>query len=196
MTLDAFLDELSNLSVPGRSFKPHKYLALLAVVQLVRQGVIKSPRIPFDEAFRSTFSGLLKTLGGDEDRDRPHNPFFHLRRHSFWRLVAKPGQEKALHAVPTIGSGADLSSLAGHAELEESVFELFKDPLASEKIERKIGALVRAGIESRSESREEPAQPPTESLFAHEASALDSIRQHINSHGLGVVLTNLELHDP
>jgi len=196
MTLDAFLDELSNLSVHGKSFKPHKYLALLAVVQLVRQGVINSPRIPFDEAFRSTFSDLLKTFGGDEDRDRPHNPFFHLRRHSFWRLVAKPGQEKALDAVPTIGSAADLSSLVGHAELETSVFELFKDPLASEKIERNIGALVRAGIESRSESREEPAQPPTESLFAHEASALDSIKQHINSHGLGVVLTNLELHDP
>jgi serine/threonine protein kinase len=196
MTLDAFLDELSNLSVPGKSFKPHKYLAVLAVVKLVRQGTIKSQRIPFDAAFRSTFSGLLKTFGGDEDRDRPHNPFFHLRRHSFWRLVAQPGQEKALDAAPTIGSGTDLSALASHGELEKSVFELFKDPMTSERIERKIGSLVRAGIESRSEDREEPAQSPTESLFAHEASALDSIRQHINSHGLGVVLTNLELHDP
>jgi serine/threonine protein kinase len=196
MTLDAFLDEVSNLSVPGKGFKPHKYLALLAVIQLVRQGVIKSTRIPFDESFRSTFSGLLKSFGDEEDRDRPHNPFFHLRRHSFWRLVANTGQEKALDAASTIGSANYLSSLASHAELEKSVFELFKDPSTSEKIEQKIGALVRMGIKSRSENREEPTQAPTESLFAHEASALGSIRQHIDSHRLGVVLTNLELHDP
>src|ERR1700676_4957540 len=155
MTLEAFLDEVSNLSVPGKGFKPHKYLALLAVIQLVRQGVIKSTRIPFDESFRSTFSGLLKSFGDDEDRDRPHNPFFHLRRHSFWRLVANAGQEKALDAAPTIGSANYLSSLASHAELEQSVLELFKDRSASEKIEHKIGILVRAGIKSRLESREE-----------------------------------------
>ncbi|MBU4270786.1 MAG: protein kinase [Planctomycetes bacterium] len=34
------------------------------------------------------------------------------------------------------------------------------------------------------------------SLFAHEAAALDDIRRHVELHGLGEVLANLELHDP
>src|SRR5437867_802070 len=36
----------------------------------------------------------------------------------------------------------------------------------------------------------------SQSLFVHEAAALDCISQHVKSHALGVVLTNLELHDP
>lgn len=195
MTFDEFLDELSRLSCAGKSFKPHKYLAVLAVVRLVRNGVISSPDIYFNDSFRSTFAELLRMFGGDDDRNRPYTPFFHLRRHRFWRLVARPGREVALQAADTIGSANDLSALVTHAELDHSVFEMFKDPSRNEMIEERIISLVRAGIESRGRSMG-AVESATESLFAHEKAALTSIRQHIDSHKLGIVLTNLQLHDP
>ncbi len=196
MTVEQFSKELSYLSSPGPSFKPHKYLALLAVVKLVRAGVIQTPRIPFDENFRATFSALLKQFGSDIDRDRPHAPFFHLSSHSFWHLMPLQGQEAALDAATTVGSAGALQRLVSCAELEQSVFDFLKDSFASERVERLLEKLIRAGLESRAIPPEPREAPVTTSLFAHEAATLESIRQYVKSHGLGVTLQNLELHDP
>lgn len=196
MTVEQLLDEFSKLSSPGKAFKPHKHLVLLAALRLIRQGIIRTPRIVFDETLRSAFSALLKQCGGDDDRDRPHAPFFHLSRHSFWRLISNQGLETALDSISTVGSAGDLQRLVSHAELEQSVFDLFKDPSSRERIEQELELLVRSGIASRSESHAPQSEPATLSLFAHEATAIDSISQQVQSHALGIVLPNLELHDP
>jgi len=124
MTVEQLLNELTHLSSPGPSFKPHKHLALLTVVKLVRAGGIQTPRIPFDGNFRATFSALLKQCGSNIDRDRPHAPFFHLSSHSFWHLVPQQGQGAALNAATTVGSAGALQRLVSCAELEQSVFDL------------------------------------------------------------------------
>lgn len=195
MTLDEFIDELSALSTPGKGFKPHKYLALLAVARLVKKGAIKAPQIYFDDSFRFTFAELLRTFGGGDDRNRPYTPFFHLKRHRFWHLMARPSQEGVLEVAETIGSANDLNALVMYAELDRSVFDMLKDPSGNAKIEERIISLLRAGIDSRERSTE-TTQSTTESLFAHEESALTTIRQHIDSHKLGFVLSNLQVHDP
>ena len=91
MTLNEFLEQLPNLSGLGNGFKPHKHLALLAVIQLIKSGSITSHDVLFNDDFRVAFTDLLKTFGGESDRNRPYNPFFHLRSHPFWKLVPKPG---------------------------------------------------------------------------------------------------------
>ena len=196
MTTEQFLKELATLSKPGKSYKPHKHLALLAVVQLIRKGVLRTPRIPFDEAFRSAFSALHKQYGGDADRDRPYTPFFHLSRHAFWKLLAQTGQESALAAAETVGSSGDLVRLVSCAELDQAVFDSLIDPIANRKVEQQIESLIQEGIESRSEDAASDDAVSSGSLFAHEDTALRVIRAHVESHKLGLVLSNLEIHDP
>lgn len=196
MTLSEFLEQLPLLSGVGNSFKPHKYLALLAVIRLINSGSITSHDVFFNDEFRVAFTDLLKTFGGDIDRDRPHNPFFHLRSHSFWKLVAKPGQETALSAAPSVGSPNHLISLISHAELDDDVFNLLRAPITSHAIEQRLLELVKTGMASRSErSSDVEGELFNESLFAHEMAAQDAIRKHVRLHGLGTVLTNLQLHD-
>lgn len=196
MTLNEFLEQLRSLSGFGANFKPHKYLALLAVSELIKAGAITSHSIVFNDDFRSAFTHLLKTFGGDSDRNRPHNPFFHLRSQPFWKLVPKAGQENALSAAPSVGSPNHLISLISHAELDDEVFNLMRDPVASVAIEQRLRELLTTGMASRSEeSGEGNKEPSNESLFAHERAAQDAIKKHISLHALGTVLTNLQLHD-
>lgn len=196
MTLNEFLEQLRSLSGLGSGFKPHKHLALLAVIQLIKSGSITSHDVLFNDDFRAAFTTLLKKFGGESDRNRPYNPFFHLRSHPFWKLVPNAGQEDALGAAPSVGSPNHLISLVSHAELDDSVFNLLRDPTTSEVIEQRLKELITAGIGTRSEKSSDGENATfNESLFAHERAAQDAIRKHISLHGLGTVLTNLQLHD-
>ena len=96
MTLKEFLEEIKFLSKPGIGFKPHKYVALLAVLQLVREHVIHKHRVVFNNKYKARFGELLKVYGGEGDRNRPHTPFFHLASTGFWQLVPNKGYESAL----------------------------------------------------------------------------------------------------
>ena len=96
MTIEELLKEIKFLSTPGKGFKPHKYLALLTILQLIREKKIVSCQVLFDEAFKNRFGDLIKKYGGEADRNRPHTPFFHLATTSFWALIPNEGQESAL----------------------------------------------------------------------------------------------------
>ena len=95
------LSELDDLSKPGRGFKPHKYILLLAVLRLVREGKITDRRVYFNESLKQEFRHILSELGDQEDRDRPYAPYFHLSNTSFWRLVSAPGCEGELEKAKT-----------------------------------------------------------------------------------------------
>lgn len=196
MNQDEFLEELNRLSEAGRNFKPHKYLALLAALELISTGVISSERIYFTAEFRSIFSRLLKRFGNQDDRDRPYTPFFHLRSHPFWKLVAKAGLDDALRSASSVGSPNHLISLVDHAELDPTVFRMLQDPSSSEAIRERIVALLDKGSKSRSADVDQgSADSFSGSLFAHEKAAQEKIANHVKAHRLGVVLTNLQIHD-
>lgn len=195
MSIDEFIREIAAFSKPGKGFKPHKHVAILAIIQLIRQGTTQSPRIPFEEHFRGAFSECLRRYGGDVDRDRPHTPFFHLRRHAFWTLVPNDGQRDSLDSATSIGSSGELLRLVRHAEIDSSVFDMLTNPATCSEIERRIEAILREGMESRVEPEMVFEQQQGYSLFAHEKAALDAISRRVKTHQLGEVLTNLEVHD-
>jgi serine/threonine protein kinase len=190
-----FREELSRLSKPGKGFKPHKYLLLLSVIELVRNGKISNNRIYFNEPLKEQFRILIRTYGGDEDRDRPHTPFFHLASASFWKLIPNTGCLDDLNAIDTIGSAGDLNRLVAYAELDPSVFYFFKEVQTSAAIRQELDRLITAGIEMRTQSWAVHEPSPSYSLFEYESKAIDSIRTRVASHNLGTVLSNLNLHD-
>lgn len=195
MTLEAFLTALSSLCSPGKGFKPHKHILLLTIMRLARQGVVTSASIFFNDELCKAFSEEFRKYAAKKDRDRPVAPFFHLSSHGFWKLIAADGQDDALSAAGTVGSPGELMRLVDHAEIDQEVLSYLQDPELCELIRQELETLVREGIESRDTPSAVHEERAHYSLFAHEANALDAITRHIERHGLGVTLCNLELHD-
>jgi serine/threonine protein kinase len=196
MKFDEFLRQIGSLSKRGNAFKPHKYLALLAVIDLVRRGTIHSRQVSYDEEFQSAFSRAFKKFGRSTDRNRPCAPFFHLSGYGFWELIPKSGQAAALAAAKTVGSSGELTKLIDHAELDAEVFAFFQDAKTRELIEQEIVDCLRSGFEYSSDSNAVQEEHAQYSLFAHEKSALEAIGKRAKAYQLGELLANLELHDP
>ncbi len=162
---------------------------------MVHEGLITTSCVHFDEEFRHIFSELFHKYASPEDRDRPSAPFFHLSRHGFWHLVAKPGQEQSLQNAETVGSPGELQRLVDHAEIDRDVFGFMRDKNASAIIFRELESIISKGIESRSTPEADHEERAQNSLFAHEADALETIKSHVKAHRFGESLSNLELHD-
>jgi len=128
-------DEISSLSKEGVSFKPHRYLALLAAIRVYKNDKLKTRRIYYNEEFKDAFNSFFKKYSSDGDRNRPYTPFFHLKNTSFWELIPVSGKEDILAATDTIGGPGMLLELVQYAELDASFCELLDDEQDYEDIE-------------------------------------------------------------
>ena len=149
MSFSELLDEITGLAVPGKGFKPHKQLLLLAVLRLAKKGQLQGNRVCYDNALKDEFSRLLSVHGGSEDRDRPYNPFFHLGGTSFWRLVPVAGRERDLEAAASVGGPGALAELVQYAELSTELVNALGNEAQSAAIEAKIHQCVAAGRQAR-----------------------------------------------
>lgn len=122
MIPQAVKEESISLNKIGTSFKPHKYLALLAAIRIFKSGKGETRRIHYNEEYRKAFSNLFEMFATGEDRNRPYTPFFHLRSASFWRLIAVPGKADELAATTTVGGPGMLSELVDYAELDADFY--------------------------------------------------------------------------
>lgn len=102
---------IDSLLPSGVQKKPHKLLLLLAVARLANRRVINAPLISYSQELVDEFKLLFDRFKADGDRNRPYNPFFHLRTSGVWRLVSNPGQEQALEDATSIGGPGDLNRL-------------------------------------------------------------------------------------
>jgi len=197
MTLDDLLARIRALSRPGKGFRPHKYVAVLTVIQLVRSNQVSLPEIRFDGDFQAGFRKLMKRYRCENDRNRPHTPFFHLSSSGFWRLVAREGKADELSKTSTVGSAGQLVSLVSHAVVDESVCKLLAVESTRDRIEDEVRKLLANGLRIRAAQKDAslPSSKST-SLFAHEQQAIDAITRSIERHKLGHVLPNLDIHDP
>lgn len=151
MTLNDLIEDICLLSKPGKGFKPHKHIALIAILQLVREKKITERNIFFNSIFKEKFSRLIKKYGEESDKNRPHTPFFHLSNTNFWKLVPKKGKETVLIKTKTIGSAGELNGLVLNAEIDQGVFDLLKDEKINKQVELKLDEIVREGLMKRLE---------------------------------------------
>lgn len=142
MTLDEFLRELELLVPPADDYKPHKYVALLAVLELIRRDQIVENRIYHNNDYRSAFRDQFDRYSGKSDSCRPHTPFFHLRTSSFWHLQPKQESEQALRALDSVGSASELDHNVEFAYLNDDVFELLASPVNGEIVEAEIRRIL------------------------------------------------------
>ncbi len=149
MSLPALLDELKRLCPPGKAFKPHKLLLLLAVVRIVRATGDRNMRIYYSESLKDEFGRLLNEYGGMDDRNRPYAPFYHLRSSSFWHLVPVPGQEAALSAADSVGGPNQLLSLIQYAELAGDMRSAILDESQLGAVEMCLQQALKEGNSAR-----------------------------------------------
>lgn len=188
MGIEEFLEQLKGLS-RGASFKPHKYLLLLSILDLVRVNESNN-RFYFDQPLKEAFSKYLELYGSASDSNRPYTPFFHLQSSGFWHLKAKLGRETILSQMTSVGGPADITDNVDHAYLSEWVYRLF----VSEGTATKIREAIVSILNDRRESEDNLGTDGiVESLFAHERRAIQSLVSAVGR--LGKVLNNVHIRD-
>lgn len=181
----------------GKSFKPHKYILLLVVLELIQENHFKDNKIFYEDELKSRFKKYIRIYGSEGDSNRPHTPFFHLKSSGFWYLKAKPGKEEILLSLTTVGSPKDIVDNVEYAYLSDSVYNHFIDPVASKKIKEEIISILeinnkkdKAGADIISESS---AGYKIKSLFLHEEEAIKEIKSQTQN--IGKLLYNVMLYD-
>lgn len=133
--MSVFKEKIDNLST-GSFKKPHKYVALLSMILILKkQGFIEN-KILFDENFKAVFSVIFQKVAKKNDRNRPHTPFFHLKTSGLVILVPKKGED--ISKVNTIGSPGELNDYVAYAMLVPEFFESLKDTLLQTEILNEI----------------------------------------------------------
>lgn len=104
---------------------PHKPILLLAVIELIGQGIIRKNKITFSLDLAETskqFWGMA--------RDRTFNiamPFFHLKSDRFWHLHSNAGYESKLCKARKLRAVSHIHEMISHATLDEELFVLLSD---------------------------------------------------------------------
>lgn len=138
--------EIRALGWKGNAFKPHKLIALLTAINLLKKKNLSDGRIYFDLSFKNTFSDLFNRFSTDaSSRCRPHTPFFHLHTSTFWSLVPLDGKGLELEATETAGGPGALCDLVDHALILDPLLSLLKDALTREELVQLIISCLRAG---------------------------------------------------
>ena len=112
----------------GQNYKPHRHICLLAAINYLEKRSFSDNRIYYDDDFKSIFSSLFEQYSRENDRNRPSNPFFHLRSLPIWILIANSGKENELTTAPSVGGSGDLNSLVSYAKLRDKEFNILQMP--------------------------------------------------------------------
>ncbi len=125
----------SHLSVnkKGGQPAPHKPLLLLAVIDLVECGIIKSPQIELSEALITAFklNENRYTRGIVHFKPNIGMPYYHMSGEPFWRLVPKvSANAPSSYAIPT------LRNFYKCAVIDHELFELMQVPATAQQLRK------------------------------------------------------------
>lgn len=130
--MSIYHDKIDNLSV-GKNKKPHKYIALLSMIFILKKNNFRENKIFFNNEFRNIFSLIFKKFAKYSDRNRPCAPFFHLKNSGLVNLVPHHGYN--IDSICTVGSSGELNKYVQYATLNENLFmDLQHDNLQNEII--------------------------------------------------------------
>lgn len=118
-------------TVATKNRAPHKPILLLALLDLVARGVVRSnfidvtgDLVELNELFNAYWRRVVP-LG---QTSSIAYPFFHLKNEPFWELVPLPGKESQLEHTKSVGSVSQLRTLAIGARFDEELFLLLQQP--------------------------------------------------------------------
>jgi hypothetical protein len=107
--------------------KPHKTIAILAIIEGIEAGKITSNKIFHDSFYKQMFSEYFEKYKRISDSKRSHTPFFHLKSNGFWTLIPHEGKEPDIEKASTAGGPGKLDEAVAYAELRHDLFVSLKD---------------------------------------------------------------------
>jgi putative restriction endonuclease len=103
---------------------PHKPLLLLAVIDLIAQGFIKTNFIEFTPDLGELFTLYWSRVMPPDQRLNIVLPFYHLNSDKFWQHVPKPGMEAVLAASRQIRGVSQLKETVLGVKLDDDLYAL------------------------------------------------------------------------
>ena len=126
--------------------RPHKPLLLLAVFDLMDEGLATEERVPWSQALRDRFTARFLQVRKHNDQNTPENPFRYLQNDGFWEAwIEEDGRTLPLLGTPLVGQmGKVFARFCGgletvvampewRAELRESLIARFFPGLSEVK---------------------------------------------------------------
>jgi len=134
MSLQYYEDKFKELKTArsGASARPYKMCMLLAVIDLVEQGVITENKIIFDDALKSAFTKQFDLFIQNDDGNTPHRPFYFLRSSEFWYHKVREGKQAIYDSIENSNSGKKLADAIDYAFIDKELFEYFQSSVARE----------------------------------------------------------------
>lgn len=186
--LDTYRQQLRALR-PDRSngyAKPHKVALMLAVADLIEQGVITDNRIVFNELLKQQFSQRFNQFKHGNDKDDPAQPFFYLESSPFWHhhphANAQPEYQERIQNRQHGGPGV-IARIIDYAYLDDALFDYLKSDITRPELK----AALYENIEDFSQrfSRWALALGKSEKTVKNYLGALNnSISNWVNDAGL------------
>jgi len=131
--IDRYIKSFSNLRTDTsrsrwneatRFRAPHKPLLLLAVIDLLAQGIIKTNFIELTPDLGELFNIYWSRVMPPDQRPNIILPFFHLSSDKFWQLIPITGMEPVLAATRQIRGVSQLKEIVLGVKLDDALFAL------------------------------------------------------------------------
>jgi putative restriction endonuclease len=103
---------------------PHKPLLLLAVIDLISQGIVQTNFIEFTPDLGELFTIYWSRVMPPDQRSNIILPFYHLGSDKFWHHIPKPGMEAILAATRQIRGVAQLQEIVLGVKLDDDLYAL------------------------------------------------------------------------
>jgi len=193
-----YIRQISSLSVwkKGEVEKPHKYILLLAVMQLLEENS-EHPNEFFFEELEPIFARLWEKyrLSPASSEALLEYPFYHLASSGFWHHKIKTGAKDLYNEIHNSKSPRHrftkrrILQTIEYAHLGEDLYRLLRAP----KTRKKFKELIIEKVSLQAENLH--LNTNRTSLFQHEAFAISLIEKAIKRISLGKAISNLMIHD-
>ncbi|MBD2099498.1 HNH endonuclease [Leptolyngbya sp. FACHB-261] len=136
--LHYYEDKFSRLNVNRhrkRGVAPYKPALLLAVIELIEQGLLTQNRVFISADLIATFIKYRDLLGPESYQADLAQPFFYMRSDGFWHLKAQPGLE-AVVSKGVLTTLKKLRDTVQYAYFDDELFSLLNDSTSRHRLIR------------------------------------------------------------
>lgn len=148
-----FLSDLFLLASKSynREFKPHKFILLLTIIELIDSEYIVENKIYLDKLLLKTYIKYQKYFIQRKDSIRPWYPFFHFRSSPFWDHKIKFKMENEYKLLKSEQGLKAINSIIDYAYFDEKVFLLLMDRQLRSKIENMVMGIIIENVDKLNE---------------------------------------------
>ena len=136
----------------SRGIAPHKPLLLLAVIELIEQGIIPQNRIFLSPDLIAEFIKYWSQLGTQNHNSDIALPFFHLTSDKFWHLKPNPNFEVVISSHIKVKTIRAIQNAVQYAYLDDELFAFLQNESTRKEL---VAILIQTWFSDKSHQVEQ-----------------------------------------